>query len=296
MLTENREGTVNAESRQARLFKELKQALEGTDLKAWGKESAGRLPDIGKRRLKNLGELITDIADAAGQELRGAMVAWQQGRFGSHLEQRTAAGIDSTIDLGQRAWRTVGTIGRALIDDPKQNAPGVLALSLGFLAGSGGVDGNGGIPDTDIAMFGIGDHRSLFTHSIIAGIVVEGAILAVADLAGIVCDKLPPGQRDPFWDRLSATKDQIALKLSAGASAGIAYHLAVDATLQEAPYKDLPISMPMEAHQLLFAANAAAEGVNAFKRGETTGKRVAGKAADGMKALGAGFKALINPR
>lgn len=290
---------MNAESRQARLFDELKFAMSRTsqpDLKAWGTTSARRLPAIGKRRLKNLGKLVTSIADAAGRELRGAMVAWQQGRFGSHMEQRAAAGIDSTIDLGQRAWRTVGTVGRALIDDPKQNAPGVLALSLGFLAGSGGVDGNGGIPDTDIAMFGIGDHRSLFTHSIIAGIVVEGAILAVADLAGIVCDKLPPGQRDPFWDRISSTKDQIALQLSAGASAGIAYHLAVDATLQEAPYKDLPISMPIEAHQLLFAANAAAEGVDVFKRRETTGERVAGKAVDGMKALGAGFKALINPR
>lgn len=289
---------MNAEKRQARLFYELKLAMSCTtpaDLTAWGKTSAGRLPAIGKRRLKNLGNLVTSIADAAGRELRGAMVAWQQGRFGSHFGQRVAAGIDSTIDLGQRAWRTVGTVGRALIDDPQKNAPGVLALSLGFLAGSGGVDGNGGIPDTDIAMFGIGDHRSLITHSIIAGIVVEGAILAVADLAGIVCDKLPPGQRDPFWDRLSATKDQLALQLSVGASAGIAYHLAVDATLQPAAYKDLPISMPMEAHQLLFAANAAAEGVDVFKRGETTGEKLVGKAVDGIKAL-KGLKELFSPR
>ncbi len=147
------------------------------------------------------------------------------------------------------------------------------------------MDGNGGVPDTDITIFGIGDHRSLFTHSIIAGIVVEGAILALADLAGIVCDKLPPGERSEFWDQISRTKDQIAHHLAAGTSAGIAYHLAVDATLQPAAYKDLPLSMPMEAHQALFALNAAVEAQDASKRVETTGEKVVGAVADGLAAL-----------
>lgn len=281
---------------ESRLFTELQMALSKTnadDLKAWGKSSAVRLPVIGKRRLKNLGSLVTSVADAVGSELRKAMLAWQRGDFGKHLEQRTAAGIDSTIDMGRRTWTVVGTIGRALIDDPKKNAPGVLALSLGFLAGSGGVDGNGGIPDTDIAMFGIGDHRSLFTHSIIAGIVVEGSILALADLAGIVCNKLPAGERDPFWDTISSTKDLIAEKLAIGASAGIAYHLAVDATLQPAAYKDLPFSMPMEAHQTLFALNAAAEGVDAAKR-QTTGERITGTVSRGLASIMDNLKATGN--
>ena len=125
---------------------------------------------------------------------------------------RGAGGEAEIIDLPQQGIRSNS---RMLIDEPKKNAPGVLALALGFIAGSGGADANGGIPDTDIAMFGIGDHRSLFTHSIIAGVVVEGSILALADFAGIVCNKLPEGERSAFWDQLDNAKDQIALKLAA---------------------------------------------------------------------------------
>ena len=284
---------------QARLFDELKLALSRTtaeDMKSWGSAAAGRLPAIGKRRIKNFGSLISSIAKATGREVQSAVNAMKDGQFGSHLGQRTAAGINGTIDLGKQVWRVVGAVGNSVMDDPKKNAPGVLALALGFIAGSGGVDGNGGVPDTDIAMFGIGDHRSLFTHSIIAGIVVEGSILALADLAGIVCDKLPVGERSGFWDQLSSAKDQIAGQLAAGASVGIAYHLAVDATLQPAAYKDLPISMPMEAHQMLFALNAAVEGQDASRRVETTGEKVVNTVTSGFSAFGAGMKVLFGSK
>lgn len=283
----------------ARLFDELKLALSRTtsaDMKSWGSAAAARLPAIGKRRIKNFGSLVSSIAKATGREVQFAANAIKEGNFGSHIGQRTAAGIDGTIDFGKQAWRVVSVIGNAVKDDPKKNAPGILALALGFIAGSGGVDGNGGIPDTDITMFGIGDHRSLFTHSIIAGIVVEGSILAMADLAGIVCDKLPVGQRSEFWDQLSSAKSQIAGQLAAGASAGIAYHLAVDAMLQPAAYKDLPISMPMEAHQMLFALNAVVEGQDAANRVETTGEKVVKTVSSGFATLGMGVKALFSSK
>lgn len=284
---------------QARLFDELKLALSRTtseDMKSWGTASAARLPAIGKRRIRNFGTLISSIAKAAGREIQSAVNAAKDGQFGSHLGQRTAAGIDGTIDLGKQVWNVLSAVSSAVADDPKKNAPGVLALALGFIAGSGGADGNGGIPDTDIAMFGIGDHRSLYTHSIVAGIVVEGSILALADLAGIVCDKLPVGQRSEFWNQLSGAKDQIAGQLAAGASAGIAYHLAVDATLQPAAYKDLPVSMPMEAHQMLFALNAAVEGADAAKRTETPGEKFVSGVSSGFSALGSGVKALLGSK
>ena len=278
------------------LFDELKLALSRTtadDLKAWSTDSVSRLPTITKRRIKNFGALVSGIGKAVGEEVGGGVNAWKKGEFATHLGQRTAAGIDTTLDFGKRTWRTLELVSKAVLDDPKKNAPGVLALALGFIAGSGGVDGNGGIPDTDIAMFGIGDHRSLFTHSIIAGIVVETSILALADLAGIVCDKLPAGQRSEFWDQISSTKDQIASQLSAGASAGIAYHLAVDATLQPAAYKDLPFSMPLEAHQMLFAVNAAVEGNDAASRINTPGEKAVAAVSDGFSAVGSGLRALF---
>lgn len=279
------------------LFDELKTALSRTtseDLKSWGYASSSRLPAIAKRRIKNFGSLLSRIAKGTGSEVRSGIEAWRRGNFSNHIGKRTAAGIDTSVEFTTRVWRMTELIGKAVLDDPKKNASGVLALALGFIAGSGGIDGNGGVPDTDITLFGIGNHRSLFTHSIVAGIVVEGSILALADLAGIVCDKIPPNERSSFWAHISNTKDDIANQLAAGASAGIAYHLAVDATLQPAAYKDLPFSMPMEAHQTLFALNAAVEGQDGINRVETPGEKVVSAVSNGFDAVGSGFRSLIS--
>ncbi|MBU0593854.1 MAG: hypothetical protein KKH74_08980 [Gammaproteobacteria bacterium] len=284
-------------TRQERLLGELKYALAVTrqdDLKAWGTRSASQLPTIATRRIRNLGMLLSSIARFTGKELLNAIRAMGEGRLGQHLGNRSAAAIDGSIEIKKRVESAVSTVASALRNDPKSNAPGVLALAMGFLVGSGGLDGNGGIPDSDLAL-GIEWHRSPFTHSIIAGIVVEGAILALVDLTGVIHDKLP-AEYDPFWDKLLAAKESIAARLSQGASAGIAYHLGVDAVLQPGAYHDLPFSMPMEAHQTILAMNAAAEAIDVGHK-QSTGERVvsqaSGVAQDGFKAIGAGLKMLI---
>lgn len=266
--------------RQEQLYNELITALALTrtdDLKTWCSRSAAQLPVIATRRLKNLGALLSRLARFTGNELVNAIRAMGEGRLGMHLGKRTVDAIDGGIDITNRVKNTVSAISGALYSDPKINAPRVLALATGFLTGSGGLDANGGIPDSDLAL-GIEWHRSPFTHSIIAGIVVEGAILALVDLTGVIHDKLPAGH-DPFWDKLLAAKESIAERLCQGASAGIAYHLGVDATLQPGAYHDLPISMPLEAHQTLLSMNAAAEAIDAIHKGQTapaTGQRFVG--------------------
>lgn len=290
---------MSQEEPQAKLFDELRLALSRTsaeDMQSWGVRSAARLPRIGARRVGNFGKLLGSIGNATGKEIKSGSDAIKDGQFAEHIGKRSAAAIDGVIGVGRRLWIEGEAISRMLIDEPKRNAPGVLALALGFIAGSGGADANGGLPDTDIAMFGIGDHRSLFTHSIIAGIVVEGSILALADFAGIVCNKLPEGERSSFWNQLDNAKDQIALNLAAGASAGLSYHLAVDATLQPAAYKDLPISMPMEAHQMLFAVNAAVEGQDVAGRGKTTGQEIVSAIGKGFSDVESKFKAVFQPK
>ncbi len=278
------------EKQSATLFEELKRALDtvsADDLKTWAYDSAARLPKIATRRVRNFGSLVARLWRASEEEVGLAVNAWRQDRIGKHVGERTAAAIDTSIDFSKSAVNIVQTVGKLLIDDPKKHAPGILALALGFIAGSGGFDGDGGIPDTDFVILGPGAHRSMFTHSIIAGIVVEGSILAIADLAGVVCKQLPVGERSELWDQLSAAKDQIANQLSMGVSLGIAYHLAVDATIQPAPYKDLPWSMPIEAHQFLFGLNAAVEVNDALDRG-TTGTRIVSAVSDrvdGIRAL-----------
>lgn len=286
---------MNGNYVESRLYRELRIALNRTspdELKQWGVKSAARLPAIGKRRLKNLGYFLGQIGNFTAEEIRNAFAAWKRGNLLRHLENRSARAIDGSVDIGRRVLRTIGAMGQALYENPKETAPGLLALVIGFYVGSGGLDGNGGVPDTDITILGIGEHRSIFTHSIISGIIMEGSILALSELADLVCDKLPE-DRSPFWDQVRKIKDQIGTPLAVGTSSGIAYHLAVDGLIQVAPYKDLPFSMPMEAHQTILVLNAAAEGSDAVLRAETTGTKVTGFVSDGLASVKAGFKTFL---
>jgi hypothetical protein len=277
------------------LSSELKCALSRTaqEMKAWGYASAACLSGLGVRRIRNLAILLRHIGRGSCQEMRDAASALEARYLGAHLGRRTAVAIDAGVDFGKRALGALNVVQKALRADPRKNAPAILALALGFCMGSGGLDANGELPDTDIAFFGIGEHRSILTHSIIMGMVAEGAILALADLAGILRDKLSAGERSPFWDELTRTKDEIAMRLAQGTSTGIAWHLAIDATLQEAPYKDLPVSMPMEAHQFLMALNAAAEGNDVRFKRRTAGEKAVQAVSDGWTAVSKGITALL---
>ena len=235
-------------------------------LSAWGGRAAGRLFHLGARRVGGLAQLASGLARFGGKEVSGFYRALRGSRFGSHAGQRTAAAIDGALAVGSEGGRFLAGIGRALLCDPKGTAPKVLGAFLGFNTGSGGVDGNGGIPDLDL-LAGIGYHRSPLTHTIIAGIVAEGMLLAIIDLAAEIHSRLPH-DHDVLWDGLARFGHSFAESASIGLSAGIAWHLLVDAGIQPAPYHDLPFSMPIEAHQAVFATNGAAEGVDAARRAE----------------------------
>jgi len=246
--------------RLRRLFDELGFALSRTDaktLREWGGRSATRLAKLTGKRAGALISLASKLGRASIFEAKGMGAAARERRFGEHFGDRTAAAIDGTIGLARGGTALVKSIGQALASDPKTNAPKVLAAFLGFYAGSGGVDGDGGIPDLDL-LAGIDAHRSLLTHSILAGVLAEGLLLAITDLAGQINERLPL-DHDPLWDKLAEAASPLTGSLTAGASAGIAYHLLWDATIEPAPYHGLPFEMSMDAHQATMAANGAAE-------------------------------------
>jgi len=253
-----------SESRTSRLYSELGFALsrlERDALKGWGTRSAGRLLMLAGRRVGGLAKLATLLGRAGFGELTGVFSASRQRRLSTHIGDRAAAAIDGTISLGRDGTRLIAGVARALIRDPKGTAPAVLGGLLGFSAGSGGLDGNGGIPDLDL-LAGIGAHRSPLTHTIVAGIVAEGLLLALADLAAEVHGKLPH-DHDPLWDGLARIGRPLTESLAIGTSAGLAYHLLVDALIQPAVLHGLPVNMPMEGHQTIMAASGLAEGANA---------------------------------
>ena len=105
--------------------------------------------------------IITTLQQALNHfltnEIADAVKAISEGRFGAHFERRAADGIDGTIMLANGVIQISTTMGAALFNDPKKNAPGVLSVALGFFVGSGGLDGNGGV--LEFGLEGIGIRR-----------------------------------------------------------------------------------------------------------------------------------------
>ena len=137
---------------------------------------------------------------------------------------------------------------------------------LGFFVGSGGFDADEGIPDLDIAVGGIGNHRSIFFHSIISAAVLESMVFSSVKAVNIIHSKLPENY-DPFWDKVSGYQ-KWAEAFASGACVGIAYHLLIDGTIQgNKAYVDLPIKgLSMDAHNTIFVSNAVAEALDLDKK------------------------------
>ena len=131
-------------------------------------------------------------------------------------------------------------------------------------------------------------------------------MLALVDLAAEIHSRLPH-DHDPLWEGLARIGRPFAESMSISLSAGIAWHLLFDAGIQPAPYHDLPFSMPIEAHQAVFAANGITEGVDALTRADramqgpasleaetspqqTTGERVVDNISAAARRAGDGLR------
>lgn len=249
--------------RASRFYDELAAAISHMDaitLKAWGKRSGKRVVYLAAKRVGGLAQLAAMASRFGIKELMGLMTAVGRGTLLLHIEGRSIAAKSATLEVGREGIRVISKISKALIRDPKSNAPRLLGTLLGFSLGSGGLNGNGGIPDLDL-MAGIDAHRSPLTHSIIAGIIFEVVLLAFVDLAVEIHSYLPE-EHDPLWDSLVRVGRPLAENLVVGTSAGIAYHLMIDAFVQPGTYHGLPVSLPIEGHQAVFAANGVAEGAH----------------------------------
>ncbi|MFC1526532.1 hypothetical protein ACFL6X_06960 [Candidatus Latescibacterota bacterium] len=255
-------------ARHQRLLSELVQALELTsaeDVRSWGLSCAVRLGRVTWRRGRNLGMAVARLVRFLGRQVMGAATAARVGELRTHLSEAASAAGSGTKDALGAFADAVHQVVLALICEPRRTAPRLFGGVLGFLAGSGGVDGDGGIPDADL-MLGIQNHRSIFTHSVLPGIVIETAVLSLLELVQVIHANLPR-EHDPLWDELVAGGQEVAEGLHRGVSYGIAYHLGVDATVDGmGTYADLPISLPMEGHQAVAAAGALVEGVDAASR------------------------------
>lgn len=254
---------TDANQRLSKMGDELKYAWERTDndvLLDWG---MGIGLDFGKsltRRVGNMMRLIGDLTTSTLEEGRDAARAYSNDRLGDHLKGRGEQAYASTERFISETGASLSQTFSDLKNNPADVGPQLLTMvAMTFLV-SGGPDGNGGAPDLDL-MVGIDAHRSVFSHSILMGASIETGLLALLRLTRLVHAKLP-ATRDPLWDTMARQSDGILNAASMGASMGMAYHLFVDGLIQPGAYHGIPIPMPMEAHQAIFEANAAAEALD----------------------------------
>ena len=161
-----------------------------------------------------------------------------------------------------------------LKNNPKESGPILFLGILGFFCGAGFQVGekafydiDGGIPDLDIAIGGIGAHRSPITHSVIAGAIVETAVFSSVKAAQLIHKNLP-SNHDNFWDGIKKFNGW-GTAFASGACTGIAYHLLIDGTLDgNKAMNGLPFSMSMEGHNAVFVGNAAAEAIDINKKNQ----------------------------
>jgi hypothetical protein len=184
--------------------------------------------------------------------------AYSADRLTDHLGRRVGTAFGITSNAISNGAKSLSSLASELIASPAEAAPKLLVLVLSSVAASGGVDGNGGVPDMDIPLMGIGAHRSPLTHSILIGSLLETAVMLLTRI--VLCThKNLPTEHDPLWEGIARQSVNILSAAGKGASAGIAYHLMVDAVVQPGTYHGVPFDMPIEAHQAIFAANSAAE-------------------------------------
>lgn len=248
---------------------ELRLALHETpngDIRNWGMWTAKTLGRVTARRVRNFGRLLLTVGRGIGSEAKMSYRAFRQETLKTHLVERANAAKGAAASASADVTAAVQNIARAVRENPAENAPTLIVATLAFLLASGGTDGDGGVPDLDLVA-GIDAHRSIFTHSIISGAIIETMLLSSAAFVGIVYTRLPTAH-DPMWDAIAKHRDRYVKSAAQGMSLGIAYHLFVDGMVEPAAYHDLPGSYPIEVHETIIDANAVAEGIDTKHKGE----------------------------
>jgi len=255
-------------ARAPRLIAEFNAAIAAmpeADLKAWARSIPGHAVVGAGRRVDGLASVAKSVGSFFAREAIAGREAYREKRLGAHLQTRAGEISHATVDTLSAGRAVLELYAQRVVREPRREAPVLVAGLLGFLVGSGGLDGDGGIPDLDL-LGGIGAHRSLLTHTFIAGVVTETLILSLVDLAGRVHDYLPP-DRDPLWAHLDQRDSAVVEALLRGVSLGLAYHFAVDATADAGGAFALGKGIvPAGADEAFQAANALVEGLHGVSR------------------------------
>ena len=258
------------------LVNELSYAIKNTESGELYGLAGHFLKDGGKAMITRAGNLLSlfgAVIKGAYHETKELIsVVNQNGDAVNHLSGRIGAACGAIAETGGGLVNSLESLINQVKTNPEEAWPKIFALALSSLIVSGGVDGNGGAPDMDIVVLGIGDHRSPFTHSILLGSALEATIRTLIRLVQIAHKNLP-AKHDPFWDKALTHSTNILNATGQGASIGLAYHFLVDGVFQPGAYHGLPFDLSIEVHQAFQVVNAVAEGSAAFTNNQQENTR-----------------------
>lgn len=242
----------------------LRQVDRGV-LVGLGQRSMTIALDTTRRRWGQLRDLVSAIARGVWGEFKRAFRALMAGEFGAYcveLCKRAWHALrsfwDGLVEHGRAAARLIAAVPNMSSDELADTLVAFLSSVVGFAVMSGG--GDGGVVDLDIAVLGLGGHRSILFHSVLSGLAWEIAMRCALEVVATFHDLLPRSHA-PFWDRMLRLGHRGVGGSIAGGWAGVATHLAIDSHVDGwTPYKDLPVVLPQWGHHLVMDVNAAAAG------------------------------------
>ena len=250
--------------RAKKLYEEFKYAWSRTTTQEktdWALDVGVIFGKVMLRRGRGLFKAVGYLAKRIFEEGKNLTVAIFKYKGKEYIINRKDSAFKFIVSGVKTSKKVVKNIITLLKTNPKEAAPKLFLGFVGFICGSGGVDGNGGIPDLDIVAGGIGNHRSIFFHSVISAAVLETIVFSSVKAVNIMYSKLPK-EHDCFWD-LVINKTDWAEAFVSGACTGIAYHLLIDGTIQgNKAYVDIPVSMTIKGHNTIFVTNAAMEAMD----------------------------------
>tara|TARA_B100000795_G_scaffold10948_1_gene7668 strand:+ start:6227 stop:7048 length:822 start_codon:yes stop_codon:yes gene_type:complete len=255
-------------SRAKKLYEEFKYAWDKTstqERKDWALDVGIVFGKVISTKGKGLIKALGNLARNVFKEGKSFTNAVYNKKGTEHVVSMRDATVKSIKSGAKTSYTVVKNIMTLLKTNPMETAPILFLGFVGFLCGSGGIDGDGGIPDLDLVIGGIGNHRSIFFHSIVSAAVLETIVYSSVKAINIMHSKLPE-EHDPFWDAV-VSKTDWAEAFVTGACTGIAYHLLIDGTIQgNKAYVDLPFSMPMKGHNTILVTNAIMEAIDLDKK------------------------------
>ncbi|MFH1549343.1 MAG: hypothetical protein ABIH04_02165 [Planctomycetota bacterium] len=167
--------------------------------------------------------------------------------------KKTIAELPKNIRIKVKQFQTLST-------KEKCESALVAAISLLiFFAAMGGMDAEGGLPDLDIKIGGIGFHRHWSSHSIVLGFGIEFALRFILLFLLAVYSQLPETHHS-IWDSIRNIVQKTEKYGIAAVWMAVGAHLFKDASLfsgSTKPVVGLFGSHSMEFHQSFFATNAA---------------------------------------